>query len=166
MAQPDPELLQSLLLAAEEAGKERKPSVNEVYEPYRTAIQQCLDSGVSVHKIYLLMRDRVDLKCSEAAFQKYIRLTGYRKSRGKFAGMTNEEIEATKRKRSRSLHSGLPLWDKELSAKSSRKKSQHIGKNGSKKPVPPISEHIAKKRGAVQDIGQEENRPRVADDNI
>ena len=84
-----------MLAAAQYAVEHRKLSLAEELEPYRDYIQQCLTSGVSVGKIQVLMQgEGVGKGRSAAAWQKHVRLGGYIQARGKYKGLTREQVIA------------------------------------------------------------------------
>lgn len=86
--------IEALLLAADEAEKQREPSTRDVYDPYRETIQQCLDRGLSVQKIFdTLKANGVGTQFAPTSFQKYIRTTGYVKAKGKYAGMDRVAVK-------------------------------------------------------------------------
>ena len=92
------EAIEALMLAAETAEKEKTPNAREIYEPYRSTIQTCMDKGLSVQKIYdILKAHGVGEKFAPASFQKYINQGKFKRARGKFAGLTPDEIEAKKK---------------------------------------------------------------------
>jgi hypothetical protein len=88
-----PDLIERMMTAANEAAAKRSASMAEMLEPYREAIQKCLASGISVQQIQKMMQEAgVAEGRSVGAWQKYIRQGGYIQSRGKFKGLTREEI--------------------------------------------------------------------------
>jgi hypothetical protein len=108
-----PDLIERMMTAANEAAQKRSASMAEILEPYREAIQKCLSSGISVQQIQKMMQEAgVAEGRSVGAWQKYIRQGGYIQSRGKFKGLTREEIikKATP-KSGESLRVPAPIGD-------------------------------------------------------
>lgn len=149
--------IEALLFAASEAEKSREPSLAEIFDPYRTAIQESLDKGLSVQKILDILTAHgvgKEKTFSAVSFQKYISTSGYVKKRGKFAGMSKEAKARVKKELRREEALSKPigeLFDK--------------GKSDDSPPPPSKVRNMLGAR-ATEDRSEPPLAPRVANEKL
>lgn len=153
----DRSIFDSLMAEARKVAEQpAKLTARDVFDPYREAIQECLNARMSVGKIFELLKAQgLGTEFKVNGFAKYVRANGYIIHYGKYAGLPRDEVKRLKKLEATPRLAAVPVV-KGSRGRGSVRDALTAARTASQQPLLPL-------RGDSQ---QSPAGPNVAGDNV